>query len=598
MSRPQPTQPTQPRPLEKRALLGKNRKRRLVLSLLLSLTLPLLIFAGVIEIFATNKAEFDFALVDFLPYLLLICFLGATVNFLALFFWKRKVYDGIFAFEFALVLASFLQGTFLNFGIDSLMGDGFGTGVNAGWLVGNTLIWLGLLAGCMVAVFAISRRVRDTVYGVVVILLVIMLGTQGVNLAVTALTTDLTAPPVGTADNPYVLTEKDLYQISTKDNVVVFVIDRFDRNYVEYVFETYPETFADLDGFTYYEDNLSLHMRTWPASPSLVTGLDIDFITEDAEAYTKRAYGTSPFLQAMKDNDYRVKIYVDNYYCYRDASVFAGVADNACQANASYTVKDPLTLTGRLIQMAGYRLAPIATKSAFNLSSSSFTGFVTYHALDDRYTPNDAILYQKLQDEGFSTQSKDNNFTYLHLSGCHPPYYIDENGNPRQETWADNNENASRAMRGDFLIIKAYIQALKEAGAYEDATIIITGDHPSPCGVDPEIYGDNRLPTEPRLTALFVKRAGEQGTPLQKSDAPVAQCNFIPSVIASANIKTDIDFGEPYWSENLADVRVYHHIINRPNKNYDVVSYEVKGDGRDFANWHKGDAVAIGDLYE
>ena len=294
---------TPPIPLKKRALLGKNRKRRLVLSLLCSLAMPLLLLSSVLEIFSTNKAQFDFALGDFLPYLLMICVGLAGLLFVAMFFWKRRVFDCVFASIFALSMAGFLQGTFLNIGINSLMGDGSG-GVDMGWAIGNMFIWLAIIAGCIVAVFLVSRKVRDTVYTVVVIALVVMLGTQAVGMTTTLLTTDVTEPPMLPTDGgQYILTEADMFEISSKDNVFVFVVDRFDRNYAEYTMEQYPETFEMLDGFTYYEDNLSLHMRTWPACATLVTGVDVDFHKETAAEYFERAYSTSPFLNALKQND-------------------------------------------------------------------------------------------------------------------------------------------------------------------------------------------------------------------------------------------------------------------------------------------------------
>ena len=587
-------------PLEKRALLGKNKKRRLALSILCGLSMPLLLFAGALELFASNKAEFDFALRDFLPHLLLILLGMSAVLFLSMFFWKRKVFDGVFAFFFSVTLAGFLQATFLNIGVSALSGDGFGAVANTGWLVGNTLIWIAVVAGCMTAVFLISRKVRDTVYAVVVVLLVVVLGTQTVNVVTTLLTTDVTEVPVNpNEDSRYVLTEKGMFEISSKDNVVVFVLDRFDRNYAEYTLEHYPETFDFLDGFTYYEDNLSLHMRTWPASVSMLTGMDIDFDKENAATFTQRAYRTSPFLKALKDNGYSIKIYVDDFYSYRDAAVFDGVADNVQQAVSSeYKIDRPWTLTGRMLSMSLFRCSPIVAKSAFDLSSSSFKGFVVYDIAEAKYVPDDAYHYQKLKENGVTVQDKDKNFMYIHTGGCHPPYYIDENGEPREGKWSDNDENASRAMRGNFLMIAEYIKGMKEAGVYEDATIIITGDHASPVGLTPEVYGDNRLPTEPRLTALFVKRAGESGTPMKKVDTPVSQSNFIPSMIESAGIQTNVDFGDPYWADNLPDTRLYNHIITHSVEDSDIVQYEVRGDGRSFGHWFKVSSFPIGALYE
>lgn len=600
MSRKKPVgkskSPKAPASVEKKAvvpqkkpsvLLGVNLKQRLILSLLYGFAVPFTLFAGVFEIFASNRAEFDFAFGDFFPLLLLICLGLSAILTLALVFFKGKVFDVIFAFFFGILLAGVVQSMFLNIGADSLMGDGVGAGQSVGWAIGNALIWLTLVAGCILCV-CLVRKGGDMVYTGAVILMVVMIGMQIPSMVITGLNGEVTAPPAE-EEGHYVLTEKDIYQVSSKKNVVVFVLDRFDRTFAEHVMANDPAFFEDLDGFTYYEDNVSLYMRTFPASPSMLTGIENDFSMNAAD-YLAYAYTNSPFLKTLKENNYKVNIYVDDYYCYRDASVFAGVADNVYRTNSEYTITQPWTLTSRLVAMSAYRYAPIAAKSLFNLSSGSFSGFVEYLVPEKQYEPKDAALYEKIMNEGVTVQDEQDNFTYIHLAGCHPPYYIDEDGSDPGTGWREDIDWAGRAMKGCFLIIKEYIEGLKAAGAYEDATIIITGDHPNP-------DGDYRLPTEPRLTALFVKRAGEAGTPFAKLSTPVAQANLIPSLVLSAGLETDIDFGKPYWAEDLPTERTYRHTLNHSAKECDIVEYRITGDGRDFSNWEKISQTPIGDLY-
>ena len=57
---------------------------------------------------------------------------------------------------------------------------------------------------------------------------------------------------------------------------------------------------------------------------------------------------------------------------------------------------------------------------------------------------------------------------------------------------------------------------MKRLGVYDDATVVITGDHP--WAVD-----DHVEPTQPRPTALFVKEAGAAEKPLRVSTAQVSQ---------------------------------------------------------------------------
>lgn len=88
-------------------------------------------------------------------------------------------------------------------------------------------------------------------------------------------------------------------------------------------------------------------------------------------------------------------------------------------------------------------------------------------------------------------------------------------------------------------IIRRYLDEMKRLGVYDDATVVITGDHP--WAVD-----DHVEPTQPRLTALFVKEAGAAEKPLRVSTAQVSQENLIPTLVKSAGLRTDRDFGTAY----------------------------------------------------
>ena len=568
--------------------LGGSFKQRLLLSLLCAFALPFTVFYGVFEIFAANKAEFDFAFADFALPLTLICLGVFALVFAAMIFFRGKVFDLVFAFFFSILVAGWAQGNFLNIGVSSLMGDGVGGEVSSAWVAIDIIIWLAIIAACFLAVILL-RKFAEWVNIGAVILMVMIIGMQLASFAVTSVSSDVYAP-VSNEDASYILTEKNIYEVSSKKNVIVFVLDRFDNEYAELVMENEPEFFDKLDGFTYYEDNMSLHMRTYPAAVSLITGIDTDF-SMDAPDYFHHAYQTSPFLHTLKNNDYKINIFVDGFYGYRDAKAFEGIADNVYKTGSEYTVNRPWTLTGRLIALSTYRYVPVAAKSLYMLSSGSFSGFVEYATPEAKYEPDDAVLYQKLKDEGVSVQDEKNTFSYIHLSGCHPPYYIDEDGSDPGNEWRESHEWAARAMKGCFRLIYDYIDGLKACGAYEDATIIITGDHPNP-------VNDYILLDEPRLVALFVKRAGESETEFTKSSLPVSQVQFIPSIVESAGLVSDREWGVSYWTEGGTGPRIYRHILNHSAPECDVVEYKVTGSGRDFENWEIISETPIGDLYE
>ena len=98
------------------------------------------------------------------------------------------------------------------------------------------------------------------------------------------------------------------------------------------------------------------------------------------------------------------------------------------------------------------------------------------------------------------------------------------------------------AIKLNFAIIYNYIEEMKRLGIYDDATIVITGDHANAVS-DYTIIGgegateaesdgnDERAVTDgeeerdsgTRVTSMFFKRSGDSETPLATSSAQVSQ---------------------------------------------------------------------------
>ena len=140
-------------------------------------------------------------------------------------------------------------------------------------------------------------------------------------------------------------------------------------------------------------------------------------------------------------------------------------------------------------------------------------------------------------------------------------------------------------------MIFAYLDEMRRLGVYEDSTIIITGDHPS-------ARDDGEIPTQPRLTSLFVKPAGRSEEPLEYSHAQVSQENLIATIVKSAGIRTTHDYGKSYFDIGEDETPTRHHKFEL----YDdgdtrIVDFAVTGKGSDFSNWKIVSDVNIGSLY-
>jgi hypothetical protein len=143
-----------------------------------------------------------------------------------------------------------------------------------------------------------------------------------------------------------------------------------------------------------------------------------------------------------------------------------------------------------------------------------------------------------------------------------------------------SDTNAIEQTKGQLRMIFAYLAAMKEAGVYDQSTIIITADHGARWTAGGPVE-------EPYLSALLVKSAGAPSAPLQFSLAPLAPGNIRATVlkaVGASNVES-----LPAIEDVPVDSTEPRHIYTRieePGKPRVWQCFEVIGDGNDFANWH------------
>lgn len=558
--------------------MTKRTTVKLMFAAAVASVLPLIVTVmGPLEIFLNNKQEFLFRVGDFLPVTFLLGLILFAVLFALLAVLRKKAFLVALAVIAWLSLMTFLQATFLNFGLDTLAADGLEGETSVWWSVLNLVIWLAVGAG---AVFA-ALKVKDEklVASVAAVALATALGVSLLNLGMAVL--------LGGGDeegqSAAVLSNEGIFEVGADENVIVIVLDRFDVYYYDQLVKDDPAFFSPLDGFTYYNNNISLYSRTYPSITYMLTGMEQDF-DMTASAYFEKAYGESTFLKDLKRDGYSINLYTESYYAYRDAEVLSGIADNAV-SEYRFVVHDRMGLSAKMLALCAYRYAPTLLKKEIQVSTSDFSRFFEASAYE-MYQTDDAATYETFQKEGV-TVGTDKRFTFLHLNGCHDPFTIGENGE-RVE-----NGEALPAIRGVFGMVFSYLDALKASGLYEDATIIITGDHA-------RAISDRKDVAAPRVTALFVKQSGESGEPLAYSSAPVCQENLRATIVKSAGIPTEEDYGAAVFeiAEDADVVRKYCFEKTLEDGTHQIVEYRVTGDANEFSNWTLVERRDIGKLYK
>ena len=147
-----------------------------------------------------------------------------------------------------------------------------------------------------------------------------------------------------------------------------------------------------------------------------------------------------------------------------------------------------------------------------------------------------------------------------------------------------NNKNSSYALlEKSFKIINKFIDNLRDKGLYDEATIVITGDHAAPYNHFVEVYNERR-------TALFFKPSQteeESQEALKISKAKVEQKNVMPTIFESIGVTSEIATANGdtslFSTDSAERKHVWHTYVG------DVVEYvyKITGDGSNFDNWHE-----------
>ena len=558
------------------------RKKRILPVLLASLALPLIVcLEAPFEIYGSNMEEFLFSLSDFLPFCLLIWFLSALVVACALYLLPQPVYRFVYPVAVATAFLFFLQGTYLNLGISSLPGDNMGEDkISAFAIVINTVVWI-VIEGLAVASAFLKKR--DPVKLVCLLLTVIVIGTQivaGVFVGVSK--NQMFVPKYermkmkSTEYAPRVMSRENLTTLSREGNVFVFIVDRFDETYAELAYEKTPEVYDELSGFTWFQDHVSLYSHTFPAVTWMLTDVKFD-CAQDRVTYQNAAFEGDIPLKTLHDAGYTVNVYTQSYYSYSNEYYLPEYIANVVPSEKPVPLKtgDRIALAGNMIQMAFYRCLPLVMKGMIGDISSSANARILMEAQSDNtYTLDMKDVYDAVTAEDF-TLADGKTYSYIHVTGCHDVTY-NEQWEPASD---EEKRDVSTSVRTSFQIIDRYLKEMKRLGVYDDATIIITGDH---CAA----HNDTRPIWQPRLTALFVKPSGSGEGPCKVSTAQVAHDQIWATIFKSEGITIEKDYGETVFEVPEGENRTRYHIWQTYMRgSLDEYVYEVTGPGKDFANW-------------
>ena len=566
---------------KKRESFGKRFLKKLFPLILLSIAAPLTVCVyGPFDIYSANLEEFLFSLNDFLPYTLIFAFGVSAIIFLSLAFLEGIAFDIGCATVTWLSIMLFIQRSYLNMFIDGafLAGDGNNSiEFSVGAIILNTLIWIFVGAAIITATVLLRKKFTDLVSTAATIAMIALIGMQAVTFGITSLTTDTFVPVVERKEGQDILTYDNIEQLSEGKNIVFFLVDRFDANYYEAMVQTDPTFFDRFDGFTHFNDYTSLYARTYPAVASILTGKDHDF-TQSKDAAFESFYEDGGMLGVLKENGYTINLYTEKGYVYNDASVMEGYVENRLGL-VEYSIDSHLTLTRDMVLLSLSQYLPIAARGwSGYMSTPTFNNHAKYESHDsEMFMVNETStdeLKNRLESDDMCSVKTEGQFTFIHLYGCH-------------DITKSSNEN----IRNTFDLIYYYLDQMKEMGLYEDATIIITGDHAAALSDSKMIGSASKKDDGTRVTAMLFKKSGDSGTPLVESSAQISQDELWNTIFESEGLlgakrgESFFDIPEGEDRERRYIFEMYKNSKNNDLKYNRLYEYKITGNANLGENW-------------
>lgn len=322
--------------------------------------------------------------------------------------------------------------------------------------------------------------------------------------------------------------------VSGEDNTVVFVLDSFDSELFDRLCREYPEeignAFAD---FTFYPDTVGGATRTQYAIPFILTG-DTNRKVQSYQAYLSESFAASPLIRELAGGQYDSRFYTISRYVDLERE----------DAIGNIGTGEPLALSRRRLTMAymklvAFRCAPSALSRFFWMYTGDFEQYKS-DVSSSSYAMDDARYYRNLTEQNLSAATEKDAFRFIHLTGVHDPYTLDEHSRAAGQT------DEVRQGRGALNIVAEYLRQMKELGVYDRAAVFVMADHG---------YREYQ-PNE--QTPLFMAKLPGESHAFAVSDLPLSFAS-LPEMLTAA-LKGGLDSLEPYRAEGTRYFYVHNQI--------------------------------------
>jgi len=546
-----------------------------------------LFFLSPLDYYLNNSSEFIIGIVDIILPLLLICpVLIILAVFIPPLVIRGDKLNAISLLLCGLTAALYFQALFLN--SEMILLDG-GISNYSEWNAAHIFNLLICLAITFLPLYIwncqrsgkTSKNIKWE--SVIICVSIIILGMQsaGVIAAITRY------KPGDVKKTRYYLSYDKSFELSSSENICVFLLDNYDVIFMKETLELYPELYEELDGFTFYENNMSIYKYTNPNTTYLLTG----HYTERSDEFVKfkEAWERRGYIDMLRENGWRVMLLPSISSTVQVYERLIGKADNLLP-NENPPKLNRKAATEILLNFSFEKVLPYLLKFYFRTDrfGASFNNYFLDWGFEDSLLPSvspatDITFYNRLKTTGLAVKNESKTFTFTHFNSAHDGGY--RYNAKSDEIEKGGNFNSIEAGRGSLAILNEYFAQMKKLGIYDASTIIIMADHGR---VPAEAYHEIDYKLTSAITAtLMIKPKNARGKLETDKTSELSHKNFGAGILEFAGLPRE-EFGLSYFdviNNRIPQTREFFlerwGIVRFNPKG----RYIINGDANDFINW-------------
>lgn len=474
----------------------------------------------------------------------LICFIIVT---LITSLPKENIHKLLCCLVFGVGLALYLQGNFFNISY----GSGTIDGSQIAWKDYTTYgaIDCAMWAACIALPFAIVMVFKSRWRAILITASVALIAIQTFTL-----TTNILSNKDDLNKANCEVTTEGIYDLSKKDNTIIFVLDSLDQQYFEKMVKEDKSQIKELTGFTEYTNTLAGGAKLIEAFPAMISGEAFKKETKYVN-YIDDIWSNKNVFYQLKKNGVDTRIFAN--------PTFFGDGATRCVENIKDSTKNPeanFQIVKTIYKYTFFEFAQHYLKPYFWVDKSIFNTYVS----KDAYKQDDAEFLMNFENSlGFDYKSDyDHAIRIYDLQGTATPYILTTSGKRNTD-----GTSLFEQIRGSFSIVSKMIKDLKENKAYTNSTIIIT----SACG-------DKALSQNP---LLLIKKSGEDKG-FEKNNSPVSLLDFPATLSSLVNKNFSASNNSTFFNIDADTPRERHFFLNTGvNNDTRIEEYKTTKEAKD-----------------